>query len=143
MLAAKQRSNRGCVKKNIWNEIYPSVTKYIGRTSARRRVDDSWHQAPHAALYGDLKEANPPRLVGRQRESSTILNFTFSGPLGPVFGLLLQHIRGASRMEKRHYQTAFAPLLLGIAAAIVLSLFSKRPAQPLMSLPHRAHRRCE
>jgi len=41
-----------------------------------------------------------------------------------VFGWLLQHVSGGSGpMEKGHYQSAFAPLVLGIAIAIVLSFF--------------------
>jgi MFS family permease len=74
--------------------------------------------------YTVIKEANPPQFGGTATGVINFLNFTFSALLGPVFGWLLQHISGgAAQMEKRHYQTAFAPLLLGVAFAIVLSLF--------------------
>jgi UDP-N-acetylmuramyl pentapeptide phosphotransferase/UDP-N-acetylglucosamine-1-phosphate transferase len=54
------------------------------------------------------------------------LNFTFSALLGPVFGWLLHRISGgATPMEREHYQTAFAPLLIGVAIAIALTVFLK------------------
>lgn len=90
--------------------------------------------------YTVIKEANPPQFGGTATGVINFLNFTFSALLGPVFGWLLQHISGgAVPMEKGHYQTAFAPLLLGVAFAIVLSLFLREtgPAAKT-SLPQRA-----
>jgi Serine dehydratase beta chain len=79
----------------------------------------------HAAIYGD-KEANPPQFGGTATGVINFLNFTFSALLGPVFGWLLQHISGtAGEMERGHYQTAFAPLLVGVVLAIVLSFLLK------------------
>ena len=74
--------------------------------------------------YTVIKEANPPQFGGTSTGVINFLNFTFSALLGPVFGWLLQHVSGGSGpMEKGHYQSAFTPLLLGIAIAIVLSFF--------------------
>jgi sugar phosphate permease len=74
--------------------------------------------------YSVIKEANPPQFGGTATGVINFLNFTFSALLGPVFAWILQHLSGgAVRMEKEHYQTAFAPLLLGIAVAIILSFF--------------------
>ena len=74
--------------------------------------------------YTVIKEANPPQFGGTATGVVNFLNFTFSALLGPVFGWILQHVSGgAGRMEKGHYQTAFAPLLLGVAVAIILSFF--------------------
>jgi MFS family permease len=74
--------------------------------------------------YTVIKEANPPQFGGTATGVVNFLNFTFSALLGPVFGWLLQHVSGGSgSMEKGHYQSAFTPLLLGIAIAIVLSFF--------------------
>jgi MFS family permease len=74
--------------------------------------------------YTVIKEANPPQFGGTATGVINFLNFTFSAVLGPVFGWLLQHVSGGSgSMEKGHYQSAFTPLLLGIAIAIVLSFF--------------------
>ena len=76
--------------------------------------------------YTVIKEANPPQFGGTATGVINFLNFTFSALLGPVFGWLLQHISGgAEEMERGHYQTAFAPLLLGVALAIVLSFLLK------------------
>jgi MFS family permease len=54
------------------------------------------------------------------------LNFTFSALLGPVFGGILAAVSGgAPSMSLAHYQTAFEPLLYGVALAIVLTLLLK------------------
>ncbi len=69
--------------------------------------------------YTVIKEANPPQFGGTATGVVNFLNFTFSAVLGPVFGWLLQRVSGGSGpMEKGHYQSAFTPLLLGIAIAI-------------------------
>ncbi len=76
--------------------------------------------------YTVIKEANPPQYGGTATGVINFLNFTFSALLGPVFGWLLLHISGgATPMERGHYQTAFAPLLIGVAIAITLTVFLK------------------
>jgi len=76
--------------------------------------------------YTVIKEANPPQFGGSATGVINFLNFTFSALLGPVFGwVLLSLSGGAGKMELQHYQLAFAPLLLGVAAALVLTLLLK------------------
>jgi MFS family permease len=76
--------------------------------------------------YTVIKEANPPQFGGTAAGVVNFLNFTFSALLGPVFGWTLLRVSGgAARMELSHYQTTFAPLLLGVAIAIVLALLLK------------------
>jgi MFS family permease len=76
--------------------------------------------------YTVIKEANPPQVSGTATGVINFLNFTFSALLGPVFGWLLRHLsQGAPQMELTHYQLAFAPLMLGVALAIVLTFFLK------------------
>jgi MFS family permease len=91
-------------------------------------------------LYTVIKEANPARFGGTATGVINFLNFTFSALLGPVFGWLLHHISGgAVQMEKGHYQTAFAPLLLGVAVAIVLTFFLKETGRDAnVSAPSKA-----
>jgi MFS family permease len=76
--------------------------------------------------YTVIKEANPPEMSGTATGVVNFLNFTFSALLGPVFGRILQRVSGgAASMSLEHYQTAFEPLLYGVALAIVLTLFLK------------------
>jgi MFS family permease len=76
--------------------------------------------------YTVIKEANPPQFGGTATGVVNFLNFTFSALLGPFFGWLLQHLSaGAARMELHHYQSAFVPLLYGVAFAILLTLLLK------------------
>jgi MFS family permease len=74
--------------------------------------------------YSVIKEANPPALGGSATGVINFINFTFSALLGPVFGsLLVQEAGGDDTVGLAHYQASFAPLLLGIAFAIVLTCF--------------------
>lgn len=76
--------------------------------------------------YTIIKEANPPHFGGIATGVVNFLNFTFSALLGPVFAWLLQHLsREAGAMQLKHYQMAFAPLLLGVAFAIGLTFLLK------------------
>jgi MFS family permease len=76
--------------------------------------------------YTVIKEANPPQLGGTATGVINFLNFTFSALLGPVFSWILRHVSGgAARMESEHYQSAFVPLLYGVAIAVGLSFVLK------------------
>jgi MFS family permease len=73
--------------------------------------------------YTVIKEANPSQLGGTATGVVNFLNFTFSALLGPFFGWMLERLSGSSgQMKAEHYQTAFAPLLVGVAVAIVLTI---------------------
>ncbi|HMD37059.1 MAG TPA: MFS transporter [Vicinamibacterales bacterium] len=69
--------------------------------------------------YTVIKEANPPEHGGMATGVVNFLNFTFSALLGPVFAGLIT----GGTLE--HYQTAFTPMLYGIAVAIVLAFCLK------------------
>ena len=76
--------------------------------------------------YTVIKEANPPELSGTATGVVNFLNFTFSALLTPVFGWVLMSVSGgAAVMQLEHYQSAFAPLLVGVALAVVLTFFLK------------------
>ena len=76
--------------------------------------------------YSVIKEANPPQFGGTATGVVNFLNFTFSALLGPVFAGILQRASGgAEQMELEHFQTAFTPLLYGVAIAIILALILK------------------
>jgi MFS family permease len=76
--------------------------------------------------YTIIKEVNPPQFAGTATGVVNFLNFTFSALLGPVFGWILQRVSGnAAQMELQHYQSAFVPLLYGVAAAILLTFALK------------------
>ena len=76
--------------------------------------------------YTVIKEANPPAVSGTATGVVNFLNFTFSALLGPVFGWMLVSVSGgASPMGLGHYQSAFTPMLYGVAIAIVLTLLLK------------------
>jgi MFS family permease len=76
--------------------------------------------------YTVIKEANLPQFGGTATGVINFINFTFSAFLGPVFAGILQRISGGTgQMELGHYQRAFAPLLLGVAVAIVLTFLLK------------------
>jgi len=76
--------------------------------------------------YTVIKEANPPEASGTATGVVNFLNFTFSALLGPVFGWVLVSVSGGgATMTLEHYQTAFQPLLYGVAIATLLTLFLK------------------
>ena len=89
--------------------------------------------------YTVIKEANPPEISGTATGVVNFLNFTFSALLGPVFGWALAGASGgAASMSLEHFQTAFEPLLYGVALAIILTLLLKetgpaaRPPTPAL-----------
>ena len=66
--------------------------------------------------YTVIKEANPPQFSGTATGVVNFLNFTFSALLGPVFSASLTRASGgAPAMDLGHYQSAFHPLLYGVA----------------------------
>ena len=85
--------------------------------------------------YTVIKEANPPEASGTATGVVNFLNFTFSALLTPVFGWVLLSVSGGlPQMQLEHYQTAFAPLLVGVALAILLTFFLKETG-PAIQLP--------
>jgi MFS family permease len=76
--------------------------------------------------YTIIKEANPPELGGSATGVVNFINFTFSALLGPVFGArLVRSPDNADVAALAHYQAGFQPLLYGIVAAFILTLFLK------------------
>jgi len=89
--------------------------------------------------YTVIKEANPPQVGGTATGVVNFINFTFSALLAPVFGGLLQRASGgAAQMELEHYQTAFMPLLFGVAIAIVLCFLLKETGTAVRRTPQEA-----
>jgi MFS family permease len=72
--------------------------------------------------YTVIKEANPPEMSGTSTGVVNFLNFTFSALLGPVFARSLLAAGGGGDLALTHYQTAFQPLLYGVAIAIGLTI---------------------
>lgn len=88
--------------------------------------------------YTVIKEANPLQFAGTATGVINFLNFTFSALLGPVFGWILHWVSGGTgELELAHYQIAFAPLLLGVAVAIVLTFMLKETG-PAAQIPSAA-----
>jgi MFS family permease len=88
--------------------------------------------------YTIIKEANPPAVSGTATGVVNFLNFTFSALLGPVFaGRLIEASGGVSPMTLEHYQSAFLPLLYGVALAIVCTFFMKETGQAAQAAVHR------
>jgi MFS family permease len=76
--------------------------------------------------YTVIKEANPPELGGSATGVINFINFTFSALLGPVFGSRLVQESGADEtVGLAHHQHVFAPLLVGVGLAMVLTLLLK------------------
>jgi MFS family permease len=74
--------------------------------------------------YSVIKEANPPHLGGSATGVINFINFTFSALLGPVFGSrLVQSPDSDATTALAQYQAGFQPLLFGILAAVILTLF--------------------
>jgi len=77
--------------------------------------------------YTVIKEANLPWVGGTATGVVNFLNFTFSALLAPVFGGILQRVSGgAAPMQPEHYQSAFMPLLIGVAIALAMFAYEHR-----------------
>lgn len=85
--------------------------------------------------YTVIKEANPSDLAGTATGVVNFINFTFSALLGPVFGGLLQRAAAGGERELIHYQTAFAPLLIGVVLAIGLTLLLRETGSAARPAP--------
>jgi MFS family permease len=89
--------------------------------------------------YTVIKEANPPAMSGTATGVVNFLNFTFSALLTPVFGALLLRVGGGiPQLQIAHYQTTFAPLLLGVALAVLLTIFLKETGPAMRLRPANA-----
>jgi MFS family permease len=76
--------------------------------------------------YTVIKEANPPEFGGTATGVINFINFTFSALLSPVFGArLVEMPEGDASLALVHYQAGFKPLLYGILAALILTVFLK------------------
>jgi MFS family permease len=75
--------------------------------------------------YTIIREANPRKYGGTTTGVISCLNFTSSALLGPIFAWLIHHVSNGAEVGLRHYQVAFAPLLLGVICAILLTLLLK------------------
>ncbi len=76
--------------------------------------------------YTVIKEANPPRFSGTATGIANFINFTFSALMGQLFGwLLVRSSHGSGLFLIKDYRMTFAPLILGIGLAIILTFFLK------------------
>jgi MFS family permease len=86
--------------------------------------------------YTVIKEANPPQYGGTATGVINFLNFTFSALLGPAFAGVLQSASGGdARLERGDFQTAFTPMLYGVALAILLALLLKETGRAVRAAP--------
>jgi MFS family permease len=86
--------------------------------------------------YTVIKEANPPQYGGTATGVINFLNFTFSALLGPAFAGVLQRVSGGgARLERGDFQTAFTPMLYGVALAILLALLLKETGAAASTTP--------
>jgi MFS family permease len=75
--------------------------------------------------YTVIKEANPAGLGGTATGVVNFLNFTMTALLGPVYGAWLLAAAAGADLTLEHYQTAFRPMLYGVALAVGLTLILK------------------
>ena len=86
--------------------------------------------------YTVIKEANPPQVSGTATGVINFLNFTLSALLGPVFGaLLVSEAGGAAERTLEHYQATFAPMLGGVALALILALILRETGSAVRAQP--------
>jgi len=75
--------------------------------------------------YTVIKEVNPSNLSGTAAGVMNFLNLALTAVLGPIFGRLFQTASGGESPRLEHYQSAFLPLLFGVALALLLTVFLK------------------
>jgi sugar phosphate permease len=87
--------------------------------------------------YTVIKEANLPAYSGTATGVVNFINFSLSALLGPVFANFLGRVSAGSPRELDHYQSAFSPLVYGVALAILLTLFLREtgPARRTLATP--------
>jgi MFS family permease len=73
--------------------------------------------------YTVIKEANRPEHAGTATGVVNFINFGITALLGPIFASKLIAASQGGERELSHYQTAFTPLLYGVALAILLTFF--------------------
>jgi MFS family permease len=88
--------------------------------------------------YTVIKEANPPEMSGTATGVVNFLNFTFSALLGPVFGWALMAVAGGGERTLDSYQTAFEPLLYGVALAVGLTFFLRETGPAALPVARKA-----
>jgi MFS family permease len=83
-------------------------------------------------LYTVAKEVNEPSHSGTATGVTGFINFSLSALFGPFFGLQLARASSGGERDLGHYQSAFLPLLFGVALAILLVFFLREtgPAGP-------------
>jgi MFS family permease len=84
--------------------------------------------------YTVIKEANRPEHSGTATGVVNFINFSFSALLGPVFGSLLMRASSGGERSLGHYQSAFEPLLYGVALAVFLTLFLRETGSARRSI---------
>jgi MFS family permease len=76
--------------------------------------------------YTVIKEANLPQHGGTATGALHFINFMMTALLGPVFAnRLMEAAAGATAIELEHYQSAFGPMLIGVALAVALTFLLK------------------
>jgi MFS family permease len=85
--------------------------------------------------YTIIKEVNRPEQSGTATGVINFINFSLSAVLGPVFAGLLTRVSGGGERALADYQQAFAPLVWGVAAAILLAFFLCETGMAARSAP--------
>jgi MFS family permease len=90
--------------------------------------------------YTVIKEANRPEHAGTATGVVNFINFGVTALLGPMFASRLVAASQGGEREIAHYQATFAPLLYGVALAIVLTLILREtgPKARSRTLPQSA-----
>ena len=86
--------------------------------------------------YTVAKEANPARYGGTAAGVMHFINFSMTALLGPIFGGRLMGAAASSQaISLEHYQSAFAPMLAGVALAIALTMVLKETGPAVVRQP--------
>jgi MFS family permease len=92
--------------------------------------------------YTVIKEANRPEHAGTATGVVNFLNFSMTAIFGPIFASKLIAASQGGERQLAHYQASFAPLLYGVALAILLTLLLRetgpRASNPTEARPQAA-----